>query len=72
MAALVKCDLCGIIVQHNKAAHVRAYKMTDATSFSASDVRLTADICSTCLNSLNKKIRSTQSNVDKESTESFT
>jgi len=56
MAAVVKCDICGKIVKHTNASHLRTYKLTDATSFDGSRAILAFDICHDCSSNLKKLV----------------
>ena len=47
MAAVIKCECCGKVVDYRDAKHVRVHRMNDATHF-ASNALLYCDVCNDC------------------------
>lgn len=50
MAAVVRCECCGKVVPHTKAAHLRIYPMSSATTYSSGKCLDCADVCNDCHN----------------------
>lgn len=47
MAAVVKCDACGCVVEYSKAKHVRVFALDSVTTYRAHAEHY-ADVCSEC------------------------
>lgn len=48
MAAVVKCESCGKVIEPKDAMHIRAYRMSSATTYYSGDPKLMADVCKDC------------------------
>ena len=55
MAAVVKCDMCGRIVEYEDAMHIKFHQMSSTTEY-YSRTEAYADVCEECYRELLQKL----------------